>query len=299
MNDHTGGVTTADITMTVIQAGAALSIFAFMFSTGLRTRIADLRYLGTRVGLMLESLLSVDVLVPLIALAVVLLVRPANATAIGLLILAASPAAPMALKKISKAGGVSEYAVSLHIVLALLAILTVPVTLALLSSITGIQLESSPLEVAGQVGLSILLPIVAGMVFGWLFPALAGRIARPLEALSNAILAIVVLIVILSTYHLLLALDIRSYMAIALMIAGALVAGHLMSTGRPEERTTLALESASRNIGLALLIASAYAPLEKALPVLIPYLAASAIIGLIYVRYQKMGQGERSRPEPE
>jgi BASS family bile acid:Na+ symporter len=273
--------------MTLIQAGAMLSVFTFMFSSGLRTRTGDLRYLGGRSGLLLGSLLSVDVLVPLIALAVVLLVRPANATAIGLLILAASPAAPLALKKISRAGGVPEYAVSLHLVLASLAIVTTPITLALLTRLAGYQLEVTPVAVAGQVGASILLPIIAGMFCGWLFPALAERIAGPLETLSNAVLLLVIIIVLLSTYHQLLALDIRSFAAIALTISGAFAAGHLMSTGRPEERTTLAIESASRNIGLALLIASAYAPLEKALPVLIPYLAASAIIGLIYARYRK------------
>jgi BASS family bile acid:Na+ symporter len=61
----------------------------------------------------------------------------------------------------------------------------------------------------------------------------------------------------------------------------------LIAAGRPEERTTLALESSTRNIGLALLIASTYAPLEQALPVLIPYLVTSTILSLIYVRYEK------------
>jgi BASS family bile acid:Na+ symporter len=144
--------------------------------------------------------------------------------------------------------------------------------------------------VAGRVGLSILVPILAGMVIGWLFPALARRFIRPLEALSNIVLILVFIVVLLFTYRLLLMLDIGSYIAIASMIVGALVSGHLLAWGQPEEQATLALESATRNIGLALLIASDFAPLEKALPVLIPYVLTSAIICFIYVRYQKMGQ---------
>lgn len=277
----------ADTTLAVIQAGAVVSIFAYMFSRGLSARPRDLGYFGKRPGLLFRSLLSVDVLVPLIAMSVVVLVRPARATAIGLLILASSPAAPLGLKKIAKAGGSHEYAVSLHVALASLAIITTPITLALLSIATGLPLESSPLAVAGQVGIAILVPIVAGMITRWLFPALAGHLVRPLEALSNIVLIMVVAIILLSTYHLLLAFDVRSYIAIALMIAGALAAGHWLASGQPEEQTTLALESATRNIGLSLLIASAYAPLEKALPVLIPYLVASTVVGLIYVRYRK------------
>lgn len=268
-----------------------------MFSRGLSVRLGDLGYFNKQPGLLLRSLLSVDVLVPLMAMTIVVLIKPARATAVGLLILASSPAAPLVLKKISKAGGSHEYALSLHVVLALLAVVTTPLTLALLSSLAGYQLDVSPLAVAGRVGASILLPIMAGIFFGWLFPALARYMIWPLEALSNITLILVVAVVLLSTYHFLLMLDIRSYVAIALMITGALAAGHWMAAGQPEERTTLALECASRNVGLSLLIASAYAPFEKALLVLVPYIITSAIIGLIYVRYRKMTHGMANRPD--
>jgi predicted Na+-dependent transporter len=105
----------------------------------------------------------------------------------------------------------------------------------------------------------------------------------------------VYIIVLLFTYRLIFMLDIRSYVAMALMVAGALVAGHLTASGLPEEQTTLAIESAARNSGLALLIASEYAPLEKSLPVLIPYLIMSAIISMVYVRYRKMERSAGNR----
>lgn len=281
--------------MAIIQAGAMVSVFAFVFSRGLSTSVEDLKYFGTRQWLLFRSLISVDVLVPLIAITVIILIKPTKAISAGLIIMASSPAAPMVLKKISKAHGKHEYAVSLYIVLALLAIVTTPVTLALLSSFGGFQLEISPWAVAGRIGASILLPIIAGIIIRWQFPALAEHITRPLETLSNIALILVVILVLLSTYQLLFTMDIQSYLAMALMIAGALAAGHLMAAGRPEEQTTLALESSMRNIGLALLIASAYAPLEKALPVLIPYLVTATIISWIYARYQKMARENHAR----
>lgn len=286
----------SDTILTIVQAGAAVSIIAYMFSRGLSVRPGDLGYFNKRPGLLLRSLLSVDILVPLIAIIVIILIRPARATAVGLLIMAASPAAPMVLKKIARAGGSQEYAVSLHIALASLAIVTTPITLLLLSGAAGLGLEITPLAVAEGVGASILLPIISGIIVGRLFPALAGHLIRPLEALSNIVLILIVAVVLLSTYQLLFALDIRSYVAIASMILGALLAGHWMAAGRPEEQTTLALESATRNIGLTLLIASAYAPLGQALPVLVPYLVTSTVASLIYVRYRKKQQTTRSSP---
>lgn len=284
----------ADIALVAIQAGAVISTFAFVFSWGLRAPTGTLKYLGVRRGLMLRSFLSVDILVPLIAMAIVLLVRPPKATSVGLLLLASSPAAPLVFNKISKAGGKLEYAVGLQVMLASLAIVMTPLTLFFLSGVTEFQLGISPLAVAGRVGLSILAPIIAGIAVRWFFPRLAGQLARPVEVLSSLVSVLVYAVVLLFTYHLILMLDIRSYLALALMIVGALVSGHLMASKLPEEQTTLALESAARNVGLALFIASTFAPLENALPVLIPYIIMSVAIGFLYVRYRKTGRGARN-----
>jgi BASS family bile acid:Na+ symporter len=281
--------------LTMIKVCSAISVFAFVFSRGLGTRIDDLGYFSTRYGLMVRSFLSVDVLVPLIALAVIYIVGPSRATAIGLILLASAPVAPLVSRNISQAGGKLDYAMSLHVLLASLAVVTTPAILFLLSRATGITMNIDPMSVAESVGLSVLVPILAGVFVRRLFPALAERLIRPLEIVSSVVLALVFIIVLLFTYQLLLVPNIRSYIAMVLVVAGALAAGHLMASELPEERTTLALESAARNSGLALLIASEYAPLERALPVMIPYVLTSAIICFLYIRYRKIGQGS-ARP---
>ncbi len=72
------------------------------------------------------------------------------------------------------------------------------------------------------------------------------------------------------------------------MIAGSLVAGHLIAGRRQGEQTTLALECATGNIGLAILIASSFTTMERALPVIVPYVFTSAIICVIYVRLRRL-----------
>ncbi|BAI62420.1 conserved hypothetical protein [Methanocella paludicola SANAE] len=277
--------------LTMIKVCAAISVFTFVFSRGLGTRIDDLGYFSTRSGLMARSFLSVDVLVPLITIAVIYLVSPSRATAIGLILLAAAPVAPLVSKNIANAGGKLDYAMSLQVLLASLAIVTTPALLYLLSRVTGITMNIDPISVAESVGLSVLVPILGGVFVRRLFPALAERLIRPLEICSIVVLALVFIIVLLFTYQLVFVPNIRSYIAMVLVVVGALAAGHLMAPGLPEEQTTLALESAARNSGLALLIASEYASLERALPVMIPYLLLSAAICFIYIRYRKMGHG--------
>lgn len=280
--------------LTMIKVCAAISVFTFVFSRGLGTRVDDLGYFSTRFGLMVRSFLSVDVLVPLITIAVIYLVSPSRATAIGLILLSAAPIAPLVSRNISQAGGKLDYAMSLQVLLASLAVVTTPATLYLLSRVTGITVNVDPMSVAESVGLSVLVPILAGVFIRRLFPALADRLIRPLEICSIVVLAILFVIVLLFTYQLVFVPNLRSYIAMVLVVSGALAAGHMMASELPEERKTLALESAARNSGLALLIASEYAPLERALPVMIPYALVSAIICLIYVKYRKMGQGAAS-----
>jgi BASS family bile acid:Na+ symporter len=288
-----------NLILPLIQAGSMVSTFTYMLARGLDTRKGDLWYLGARPALLLKSLLSVFVIVPLIATAVIILVRPEKATAIGMLLLAASPVAPMALKIILKAGGDREYALDLHFILALLMIVTTPITIELLSILTGFRLEISPEAVAGVVGLSILLPIVSGIIAGRLFPVPTGKMIKPLEIISNFFSMAVNIIVLLFTYKLLFMLNIVSYVAIALMVLGALIAGHLIAKGRPGEQATLALESATGNFGVVLLIVSTFTTLDKALPVIIPYIIISVIICLIYILYMKKKQKAMSRLSPD
>ena len=275
------------ITITLIQAGSMVSTVAFMFSTGLETRKVDVWYLGSQRGLLFRSFLAVDVLVPLITVSVINLVRPGMATTVGLLLLAGAPIAPMILRKTLQAGGSREYAISLHLVLACLAIVTTPITIEILFGAAGLQREVSPVAIAQLVGSTILIPMIAGNIIGKLFTRLSQLIIRPLRALSVVTSAIVNIVVLFTTYELLLKLDICSYVAIGFMIAGSICAGHLMARGRPGEQSTLALESGSRNIDLTLLMASTFITLDRALQVIIPYIVILAIINTIYIIYQK------------
>jgi bile acid:Na+ symporter, BASS family len=283
------------LTLSIIQVGSMVSTFIFVFSRGLRTTTGHLQFLTSRWRLLMRSLISVDLLVPLIALLVIVLVGPPKTVAVGLILLAASPASPTVLRNITQAYGSDEYAVSFHVALALLAIVTVPVSIDLLSYATGVPVDATLSAVAELVGINILLPMVAGMISGWLFPAMARRISQPLEIFSVILIILLVILLLLPTYQVLFAMDIRSYVAIALMTIGALAAGHLMARGRPEEQTTLALESATRNTGLTLLMASSFTSLEKALPVLIPYVVLSWIICQTYVVFRRIRMTKNAR----
>ncbi len=240
----------------MVKIGLPLSVVASMFAQGLSTRPGCSWLFKERPLLMVWSLVVVLVLVPVAALAIILLLKPSPAVAIGLAILVASPAAPMMLVKVPKKGGSLAYMASLHLSLALLALFTVPVTLYLLSKALGFQVEVYVLAVAGVVGMTILVPVFLGILIRSFFPKIADTIGPVLAKAGGVVLLILVLLVVAMTCGLLMKMDLRSYLVMAVVVAVSIAIGHWLGPRDAEERTTLAMESAARHPGLAMTIAA-------------------------------------------
>lgn len=280
-----------ELILEAVKFGLIAGTIILMFAQGLGIPLSHLAFFREHPGLLMRSLLAVVVLVPVAALLVILLVSPSPAVAVGLAILAACPAAPQMIVSIPKAGGELAYVASLHLALGALSLITTPVTLALLSDALNFRASVSPFAIAEQVGTSLFLPLLLGIVFLARFPHIAESMRRPIILIGQAISFLTVAIILLMSYHFLLQMDLRSYTAMAIMIVISLAIGHFLAPRQPEERTTLALESAARHPGLAFLIAALNFPLEKALPVFIPYLVVFAVISMLYIQWIKKSDG--------
>ena len=276
-----------ELILEFVKFGLVAGTVVLMFAQGLDTPIENLGFFSEYPGLLLRSLLAVIVLVPIAALLVILLLVPSPAVAVGLAILAACPAAPQMIVSIPKAGGGLAYVASLHLALGALSLVTTPVTLALLAAALNFEASVRPYVIAEQVGTSLFLPLLLGMLFLVGFQRAAEKIRRPVALIGQAISFLTIALILLMRYHFLLQMDLRSYSAMAAMVIIALGIGHFLAPHQPEERTTLALESAARHPGLAFIIAALNFPLEKALPVFIPYLVVFAVISLLYVQWRK------------
>jgi BASS family bile acid:Na+ symporter len=283
-----------DIILGIVKIGLPLSVVASMFAQGLSIVPSQLALFKERPLLMLRSLVVVLFLVPVAALVIILLLKPSPAVAVGLAILVASPAAPMMLVKVPKKGGSLAYMASLHLSLALLALLTVPITLSLLSKALGFYVEVGLLAVARVVGMTILLPVCLGIMVRSLFPRITDTIGPALAKVGGVALLILILLVVAMTYGLLMRMDLWSYVVMAVVVAVSIAIGHWLGPRDPEERTTLAMESASRHPGLAMTIAALNFSPQKALPVLIPYLIVFMVVTTIYLQWRKRRSAVRS-----
>ncbi|GAK48999.1 hypothetical protein U14_00216 [Candidatus Moduliflexus flocculans] len=277
-----------DILLTLIKTGLPIALIAVMFSQGLRLALAQqLAFFKEHSMVMARSLLAVLVLVPLVALSVVAILRPSPAVAIGLLILASSPAAPFQLLNIAKKGGSLVYLATLHLTLALFAIITVPVTLYLLTHLFGFKAEFSVLAVAETVATTILIPVGLGILVRYFLPGVADKIGPILGKLGEIALYLLIIPVLIKAFSLMLQISLWSYVSMIVFIIVNLAICHRLGPDDEQERTTLAMEGSARNIGLALTIGALNFSQEKALPVFLPYVIVFVVISTIYLKWRQ------------
>jgi len=234
---------------------------------------------------MLRSLVAALILVPAAALGLILVLQPAPAVAIGLAILVACPPAPMMIKTAAKKGGAdAAFMASLHLALAALAIVTVPLVLRALATPLGFSADVDPVALLWILAKTILLPIGLGLAARALFPAVADRFAAPLGKIGSVGLLVVVVALVGVLYRALLSMDAWSYVVIAAVAVAALAIGHLMIGSQyADKRTVLAVECAVRHPGLAIAIGTTNSTAQETLPVLVPCIVTFMVIANAYL----------------
>ena len=264
-----------------------IAVSARLFAQGLRLSPADLALIRQRPGLMLRCLLVVLVVVPLSTLGILLLLKPSPAVKIGLAILMACPPAPMMLVKGPKKGGSLPQIASLHFLFSLLALATVPLTLHLASTVLGFQAAVAESQVARVVGKTVLMPICLGLMMRTLSPRWADRISPFLTRVGAIAMPLMLPLIAWLAFGLLFKLDGYSYLVAITVVTASLALGHWLGPEERKERTTLAMESASRHPGLAMTIAVHNFDPHRALPLLVPYLFISILINSLYLKWRK------------
>lgn len=268
----------------LIQIVLKTSILLTVFGIGLSTRPQDVLYVLRRPVLLVKSLLSIGLVMPLFAVSMVAVTHLDPVVQIALIALSVSPIPPMLPKKARKAAGDASYAIGLLVLAALLAIAFVPLSVNLLGDIFGREVQISPATIASMLAINVLAPIAAGLLVHRFARPIAERIARPVSQLASILLAASVLPILFTQAPVILGLIGNGTLAavVAFVLAG-LVAGHLLGGPDPADRTVLALTTASRHPGIAAAIASANFPLQKlVVPVILLYLLVNVLISILY-----------------
>jgi BASS family bile acid:Na+ symporter len=281
----------------LIRLAITASILLLVSGLGLRATAADATYLFRRPALLLRALLAINVVVPVVAAVLAALLDLTPAVKVALLAMAVSPVPPILSGKQLKLGGRASYAHGLLVAASLAAIVLVPLAIEVLGRLFQREAHIGVAVVAKLVGVTVLLPLVAGLAVRRLAPALAERVAPWVSRLGTLLLLGGLLPLLVSTWPGIVSLvGNGTVLVMATVAAAGLAAGHWLGGPDPDDRTALALAASMRHPGVALAIARANFPEETlGLAAVLLFLVVSVIVTLPYGARRRRRHAERAR----
>jgi bile acid:Na+ symporter, BASS family len=202
------------------------------------------------------------IVIPDVTVAILALVPLPLNVKIGVILLVISPAVATSLPAMLAFGANPPYVYSLLIFISLLAVVTVPISLGVLTAMPLAHDASvPPFEVVKLLAQTVLLPLVIGAFTARLAPRWVERFGQRINPFAGKVLLATLLALLALNFSSVLEVGILSFMVV--LAVAALVAGHLQGGPTFGDRVALAMASAQRNTAIALLIAAINFPGQK------------------------------------
>lgn len=265
---------------------AATAIFTVMLSLGLLLGHEQLAAALKRRNMLAAIVFGVMVPLPILAVGLVKILNLEGPVRLGIVLMSISPGAPLALRRAIDAGGHARFAPALHLAIVLLAVVTVPASIAILNAVFGVAFDVSAFDVGRQVFFSQLLPIGIGALIFAFRPRLAARIEPPLAKISNLLFVALVLACVYFLGGPLMRIGWMPTLAGMGLTVLALAIGSACAGRDADARSPAAVAAAMRNPGLALLIASLNNSDPAVAAVVFGYALGAAVIVSAYVAWQ-------------
>ena len=271
----------------LFSAAAIATVFAVMFSLGLAITLGEFRAVWRDPGLMLKGLFSVLVAAPAMALVVTRIANLERPVEIGIVLMAIAPGAPVALRRSLSAGGHRGFAPALQIAVALLAVVAIPLWIAGLDHVYGGNASVDPRHLARQVFIAQLLPLSLGMLVRHFKAPLADLLGAHLARITTLLLITLAVLALINVWRTVADAGLNATLAIVANTILILACGHLLGGPEPATRTALAVVSAARNPGLALLVAAVNHADPRIVATVLAYLIISALTITPYVIWRR------------
>ena len=264
----------------VLKASILLNVFAI----GLKAGVHDATYMFRRPGKLAKALLAMNILMPLFAVAFVLAFHLKHAVEVALVALAVSPVPPILPRKLRKAGATESDTIGLLVAVGILAIVFVPAAMEILERVFNVPLRMTFASVAALIFITIILPLALGIAVHTLAPVAADRLVNPIAKIASIALLLCAVVILFSGAPAIWELTGNgTLVAIAAFVLVGLLIGHFVGGPKPENRTGLALATASRHPGIAIALAVANFPEEKlAISAVLLYLLVNILVSIPY-----------------
>jgi BASS family bile acid:Na+ symporter len=265
-----------------------LSLAGVVISVGLNAGRGDLLYVLRRPALLAKAILAVDVIPPAVAILLTALLPIEPVVKAGIVLMSISPVPPMVPGQELGLGARKEYAYGVYVALALVTIVAVPLALAVATRVFGREDSISLAAMIRTVLTGVLIPLAIGVALRLTLPTLAARLAPWLFRLSMLLVVLAFVPIVVSIWPALTQLiGNGTLLTMAVVIVISLAGGHLLGGPDRTDRGTLAIASAVRHPGIAMMLANANFADKRVTAAVLLYLLVGIVVGLPYRRWIK------------
>ena len=277
------------IPLWLINAVSFTTVFSVMASIGTTITPSEcFRHIRAPLPLIVGLAISLMVL-PAFGIAATFAFGLPLAEQVGVTLMVIAPGAPLALRRALGSGADVGFAPTLQMAIALLAVPAVPLWVEIANLILGTKGVADPVAVGKQVLLAQLLPLALGSIVRRAAPVWGARIGTALGRAGAVLLIAAILGQVVDLHRIILAAQLWPIVVATVTTIFALSAGQL--TGQlPEVRHAIAVTSALRNVGLALLIATSNRTPPIVEVVIVSYAITAIIIVSAYIWWRRPGR---------
>jgi BASS family bile acid:Na+ symporter len=241
--------------MAILERAVSYSTLAFVLSSmlavGLSLTVSEIVAPLRNGRLVSFALLANFVVMPAGALVIARLLRLDEPLGAALLLLGTAAGAPFLPKLAGLAKGDLGLAVGLTVLLMVLTVPYMPLVLPLL--LVGVSVD--PLEIARSLVLLMLVPLAAGLVVRARWEGIARKARPPLDKISSASLALLIVCMVAANFRNLLDLyGSRGVVASVIFLVLGAGTGWLLGGRDRGTKGVMALGTAQRNIAAALVV---------------------------------------------
>ncbi len=263
------------------------AVFVVMFALGLMLGREQIAAALQRRMVLAAVIFAVIVPIPAVAVLLVKVFQPPQAIAVGIILMAISPGAPVALRRALDAGGDRHFAPALHLAIVLLAVITVPTSVLILDWIFSKEFTVTPFDVGRQVFFAQLLPLAIGATLRAWKPALAQSLEPRMVRAGNVLLLVLGAMALIYLPGIFRQIGWMPSAAGFVMTLFALAVGSAFAGRDADVRPAAAIAAAMRNPGLALLIAALNRAAPEVTAAIIGYAIGLAIAIILFLQWRK------------
>lgn len=271
----------------VVSAVAIAAVACVMFRLGLAVALHEYRLAWRDPGPLARAIFASVVAVPAIAIVVARALELPRAAEIGIVLMAIAPGAPVAVRRALGGGAPPSFVAALQLSISALAVVSMPFTVAVLDEVYSGSAAVEPWRLAREVFVFQLLPVMLGVGAQLAWKERAHGFLNALSVVGTVLVGLLVVLVVLDEYPVAGEVGGRTVAAILVTVLLAITIGHAMGRGSPGTRTGSAVAAGTRNVGLAMLVASMNPGLREVAATVVAYFFLSALALAPYLAWRR------------